>query len=661
MLFSQHVRTRLISPLWAGIFVTVCASASAVLAQVVRPSPFPAVASPVSSAVADSEEAKIFREKLTKAESGDAQAQVSVGDVFMQGNRRAGVQPNFVVAEGWYLKAASQGYVRAFEKLSSIHHSRALALRSQGKSESEELIEAAKFGILAGDGQLSFRISEGSLAEARRRADVWRGQPGATASVRGYAPQAPGLSSSTSDLGGTAGDPASGRVVSIVVGKGVQLDTERRNAVGQVWAEMKKGFSLSLDADLESGLSGLPLEDNEECLDAFYRFLAKHPLTRSMSVRENCAECKGSGVKIVYSKDPRLALSFERTICAVCMGGGKQDVMVTYSILCDAARVPVKGETPRIRRLKALLVRVGAGDPSARLQYAGYLLKGEQGVSRDVEKAKELYKGLVLSGVSDALLGLRDAIEVSVGKNVDDKRFIMVLTSASDAIKGVEPARPKAAVTVVDETARRMDAVGQALGAKPVFDVGLISGNPAAGQPTSVKSISGEPKHTLSYLDEAGQAVVVGEFVTLFKSRLLTPAHLSYSGLLKSLAGQPRAAGDYRSLMLNWLLKDKRTTVDLALMKDLKANAVQLEPLSLAFLAGISEEGLVSAPNPLAAYVLFKMAYVQTGKTEYLDQTKRLEGAINKDLAQQVLFEFENLRRSKLPLNTYVDSVLSLK
>jgi hypothetical protein len=237
----------------------------------------------------------------------------------------------------------------------------------------------------------------------------------------------------------------------------------------------------------------------------------------------------------------------------------------------------------------------------------------------------------------------------------------MILTSASDTIKGVEPARPKAAVTVVDETARRMDAVGQALGAKPVFDVGLISGNPAAGQPTSVKSVASEPKPTLGYLDEAGQTVVVGEFITLFKSRLLTPAHLSYAGLLKSLAGQPRAVGDYRSLMLNWLLQDKRTTVDLALMKDLKANAVQLEPLSLAFLAGISEEGLVSAPNPLAAYVLFKMAYVQTGKTEYLNQTKRLEGAINKDLAQQVLFEFENLRRSKLPLNTYVDSVLSLK
>lgn len=456
-------------------------------------------------------------------------------------------------------------------------------------------------------------------------------------------------------------DPASSRAVSIVVGKGVRLDSERSNAVGHVWVEMKKGFSLSLDADLESGLSGLPLEDNEECLDAFYRFLAKNPVTRSMSVSERCAGCNGSGTKIVYSTDPRFPLSSERTVCAVCMGGGKQDVLVTYSILCDAARVPVKVETPRMRRIKALLVRVSAGDTSARLEYAGYLLKGEQGVLRDVEKAKDLYKGLVLSGVSGSLLGLRDAMEVSIGKSVDDKRFILILSAASDAIKALEAARPKASVSAVDETARRMDAVGRALGAKPASNVGLISDNPAVGQVASVKSVAGEATPALGYLDEAGQALVVGEFLTLFKSRLLTPAHLSYAGLLKTLASQPRAAGDYRSLMLNWLLQDKRNTVDLALMKDLKANAIQLEPQSLAFLAGISEEGLVSAPNPLAAYVLFKMAYVQTGKTEYLNQTKRLEGAINKDLAQQVLFEFENLRRSKSPLNTYVDSVLSLK
>ena len=451
------------------------------------------------------------------------------------------------------------------------------------------------------------------------------------------------------------------RATTVLVGKGILLDAERNRVFRAVWEELKKTHVLSMDADIVIGPSGLPLVDSAECFDAFFRYIAANPQTKVITVAERCPDCKGSKVKIIYSDDPKFRLSYKHVECPACAASGTQDVVVTYSILCDTAKVPAKIETPRTRALKDLVAKSSAGDLSAKLKYAGYLLRGDEGVSRDVEKAKDLYKGLVLSGVSDALLGLRDAIEVSVGKNVDDKRFIMVLTSASDAIKGVEPARPKAAVTVVDETARRMDAVGQALGAKPVFDVGLISGNPAAGQPTSVKSISGEPKHTLSYLDEAGQAVVVGEFVTLFKSRLLTPAHLSYSGLLKSLAGQPRAAGDYRSLMLNWLLKDKRTTVDLALMKDLKANAVQLEPLSLAFLAGISEEGLVSAPNPLAAYVLFKMAYVQTGKTEYLDQTKRLEGAINKDLAQQVLFEFENLRRSKLPLNTYVDSVLSLK
>jgi hypothetical protein len=55
------------------------------------------------------------------------------------------------------------------------------------------------------------------------------------------------------------------------------------------------------------------------------------------------------------------------------------------------------------------------------------------------------------------------------------------------------------------------------------------------------------------------------------------------------------------------------------------------------------------------------MAYIQTGRTEYIDQVRRLEATVNKDLAQKVLFEFENLRRSRTPLDTYIDSVLSLK
>jgi len=641
------------SLLAALLLVLMHSSVPLTFAQIGRPTP--------STAVADGEEAKIFREKLAKAEAGDPQAQVSVGNVFMSGSRLAGVSSNPAIAEGWYMKAASQGFTGGFEKLASIHRYRAYDLKSQGKSDSEELIESVKFSILAGRGSSESRISEASLAEARRRAEVWRAQPGTVSPVQVPTSQFPGLNSAYVDPAGTVGVPASGRAVSVVVGKGVRLDFERQNVIGQMWAEMRKGYSLSLDADLQLGLSGLPLQDNEECLDAFYRFLAKNPSTRFLNISERCAECKGSGVKIVYAKDPRLTLSYERTTCSVCMGGGKQDVLVTYSILCDAGKVPVKGETPRMRNVKALLVRVNAGDTSARLQYAGYLLKGEQGVLRDVEKAKELYKGLVLTGVPESLLGLRDAMEVSVGKSIDDKRFVSVLTEASTSIKGVEPAQPKSVVTTADETARRMDAVGQALGAKPVFDIGLMSGHPTVALSTSAKLVAAEPKPEPSYLDEAGQKVVVVEFLTLFKSRLLTPPHLTYAGLVKALAAQPRNPGDYRSLMLNWLLQDKRTTVELALMKDLKANAVQLEPQSLAFLAGISEEGLASAPNPLAAYVLYKMAYVQTGKTEYLNRMQRLEGAINKDIAQQVLFEFENLRRSKSPLNTYIDSVLELK
>jgi hypothetical protein len=127
------------------------------------------------------------------------------------------------------------------------------------------------------------------------------------------------------------------------------------------------------------------------------------------------------------------------------------------------------------------------------------------------------------------------------------------------------------------------------------------------------------------------------------------------------LASQPRTSGDYKALLLDWLAQGKRDYVDAGTVKQLKVNAANLDSMSLGFLAGITEEGLGVAPNPLAAYVLYKMAYVQSGKPEFMAQVRRLEGAVNKDLAQKVLFEFENLRRTKSPLDTYVESVLSLK
>jgi len=646
------------SLLVVGLVGFLAFSASPVRAQLSQ--------TPPSSAVVEGEEAKIFREKLAKAEAGDPKAQVSVGDAFQFGNRRAGIQSNLVTAEAWYLKAASQGYKSAYDRLSEIHHMRAMEASNQGRSDSEELIESAKFAILAGNRSPSFRMSESSLAEARRRADAWLGQSGAAVptTVPGPAPTAPAASAAlpsfnTGPAEPSAAAPASSRSVSIVVGKGVRLDFERQNVVGQLWAEVKKSCSLSLDADIQAGRAGLPLQDNEECFDAFYRFLEKRPTTRSLTVSERCVECKGSGVKIVYGKDPKTALQFERTSCPVCMGGGKQDVLVTYSILCDASKVPAKTETPRMRNIKILAARASAGEPTARLQYAAYLLKGEQGVSRDVEKAKELYKGLVLAGVSEALAGLRESMELSVGKTIDDKRFIAVLADAASAVMGAEPVKPKSPAATVDETSRRMDAVGRALGAKPTFDIAPVTGS--SEKPGEGKPVVAEAKAEPGYLDEAAQKVVVVEFTTLFKARSLTPAQLSYAGLVKSLASQSRAPGDYRGLVLNWLAQDKRTVVDLSLMKELKANAVRLDGQSIAFLAGVSEEGLSSAPNPLAAYVLYKMAYVQTGRSEYLDRVRRLEGTINKDLAQKVLSEFENLRRSRTPLDTYIDSVLSLK
>jgi len=620
---------------------------------------FLAVFAAFAVAQTSTEDQLIHRELVAKAESGDSRSQVLLGNRYMLGNSRAGVVQDLATAENWFLKAAAKGHVPAFERLAELHFDEAGRLSSRGQVETEELIEGYKWSILAGSRSSPRTLSQSTKDEAARRAEIWRTQAGIPATPKSKTMTTRGSPfSGNSDPGVSAGYSAS-RASTIVIGKGVRLDFERQKVVGSLWAEIKKSFSLSLDGDLEPGLSGLALQDNEECFDAFYRYIERHPSIRSVASAERCSDCKGSGVKILYSKDPRATLSYEKVACAACAGGGKQDVTIVYSILCDASKVPVKTETPRMRNLKAIMTRAAAGDTDARLKYAGYLLKGDEGVFRDVNKSKEMYRELVLVGVSDALIGLRDAMDLSVGKTADDRRFMSVLEGASSLIHASVPDKPRATDPQVDELSRRMDKVGSALGAKPAFELSGL------GHDTSSIRVEQAPpaglKLETGYIDDATKKLLIGEFVALFKTKLLSASHLSYPGLVKGLASRPCTPGEYKGLLLNWLAQGKRDFVDAETLRQLKANSISLEPMSLAFLGGIAEEGLGSSPNPLAAYILYKMAYIQTGKPEFLTHVQRLEGVINKDLAQKVLFEFENLRRTRSPLDTYIESVLSLK
>jgi TPR repeat protein len=613
----------------------------------------------ILGAQTSTEDQLIHRELVAKAESGDLRSQVQLGNRFMLGNARAGVVKDLAAAESWFLKAAAQGYAPAFERLAEIHFDEASRLSSMGRVETEELVEGYKWSILAGSMSAPRTLSQSTKNEAARRAEAWRMQAGLPAMSKSPASRSSPFSGGSGMVGSSGAGAASSRANAIVIGKGVRLDFERQKVVGTIWSEMKKSFSLSLDGDLQPGLSGLALQDNEECFDAFYRYVAQHPAARSIPTTERCPDCRGSGTIIVYSKDPRTPLFYEKTTCQACMGGGKQDLMVSYTIICDASKVPVKAETPRMRNVKALMTRAAAGDSDARLKFAGYLLKGDEGVVRDVNKAKVMYRELVLVGVSDALIGLRDAIDLSVGKTVDDKRFMTILEGVSSSLNASTPDKPKSKGPTVDELSRRMDTVGNALGARPSFELsGFGASAVSSGE---ARTSATEKKQELGYIDDTTQKLLVAEFTTLFRTKLLVASHLSYPGLVNGLASQPRTSGDYKALLLDWLAQGKRDYVDAGTVKQLKVNAANLDSMSLGFLAGITEEGLGVAPNPLAAYVLYKMAYVQSGKPEFMAQVRRLEGAVNKDLAQKVLFEFENLRRTKSPLDTYVESVLSLK
>jgi TPR repeat protein len=141
-----------------------------------------------SSGVPDSEEFRAFKEALLKAEGGDSKAQCGIGLLYLVGNEKIGIKKNESTAESWYLKAAKQGNKTAFKQLREIYGRRAGELRVKGKSDTEEVTEFLKFGLLFGRDQdfLSSQISDSTKAEAKRRVAQFRLENGL--------PAAPGLS-----------------------------------------------------------------------------------------------------------------------------------------------------------------------------------------------------------------------------------------------------------------------------------------------------------------------------------------------------------------------------------------------------------------------------------------------------------------------------------
>jgi TPR repeat protein len=130
--------------------------------------------------IPDSEEFRAFKEALQKAEDGDSKAQCVIGLSYLVGSEKKGIQKNEATAEAWYLKAAKQGNKTAFKQLREIHGRRAGELRAKGKSDTEEVAEFLKFGLLLGRDQdlLSSEISDSTKAEAKRRAAKFRQENG---------------------------------------------------------------------------------------------------------------------------------------------------------------------------------------------------------------------------------------------------------------------------------------------------------------------------------------------------------------------------------------------------------------------------------------------------------------------------------------------------
>ena len=107
-----------------------------------------------------------------KAEQGDAQAQVSLGERYFDG---LGVSRDYEQAFAWFRRAAEQGHPRAQDNVGLM-----LFL---GRGTAQDHVEACKWLLLARDqgdpkatdslARLSGKVTGDEMAEATRRAREW--------------------------------------------------------------------------------------------------------------------------------------------------------------------------------------------------------------------------------------------------------------------------------------------------------------------------------------------------------------------------------------------------------------------------------------------------------------------------------------------------------
>jgi hypothetical protein len=230
--------------------------------------------------------------------------------------------------------------------------------------------------------------------------------------------------------------------VDVPVGPRVFLNDQARLTFSAAWKEFRETHTYNLDGEFENGGS---CPENQDTLDAFYIYLGKNRITKTIHFMQRCGLCSGSG-KLGSALDNVSG----NNNCPNCRGSGKEEAAATYTFFVLPSNIPAKPETPRQKQEKALRESVtkelaelelghSAGNAQASLRLGKIYAEGYHFIPRDVSKSEPYFLKAMTLGSEIALSGYLKAREEAFKGQTNDAIIIYALRLCSPATSQAAP------------------------------------------------------------------------------------------------------------------------------------------------------------------------------------------------------------------------------
>lgn len=230
--------------------------------------------------------------------------------------------------------------------------------------------------------------------------------------------------------------------IDVPVGPRVFLNDQARLTFSAAWKEFRETHTYNLDGEFENGGS---CPENQDTLDAFYIYLGKNRITKTIHFMQRCGLCSGSG-KLGSALDNVSG----NNNCPNCRGSGKEEAAATYTFFVLPSNIPSKPETPRQKQEKALRESVAkelaelelshsAGNAQASLRLGKIYAEGYHFIPKDISKSEPYFLKAMTLGSEIALSGYLKAREEAFKGQTNDAIVIYALRLSSPATSQAAP------------------------------------------------------------------------------------------------------------------------------------------------------------------------------------------------------------------------------